>query len=292
MTWASIERHILVFSSHRYRFYAHTIPIIFCLIYPILLYTYTIFFYACEQIFDYQQVLCGSPCFKHTSFILNGYDMDKKLFKLLTRVLTQDRENEKKPARKARHRYERPSALRIEMNTPHHRAHGQIKESVDSPQAMYTKVLADLLQSHNYYRARHSAQPLTVSQRLNLIAQKYAEYLAATSKFKHSRNKLGDDSLGENLYMQWISQGKVPVSGREAAKNWYDEIALYNFKHPRYSEDTGHFTQMIWQSTQRMGVGVALSRDGREVYIVTNYYPVGNIINHGYFEKNVLPTKY
>ncbi|CAF0941925.1 unnamed protein product [Adineta steineri] len=217
---------------------------------------------------------------------------DKKLFKLLTRVLTQDRENEKKPARKARHRYERPSALRIEMNTPHHRAHGQIKESVDSPQAMYTKVLADLLQSHNYYRARHSAQPLTVSQRLNLIAQKYAEYLAATSKFEHSRNKLGDDLLGENLYMQWISQGKVPVSGREAAKNWYDEIALYNFKHPRYSEDTGHFTQMIWQSTQRMGVGVALSRDGREVYIVTNYYPVGNIINHGYFEKNVLPAKY
>ncbi|CAF0923981.1 unnamed protein product [Adineta steineri] len=70
MTWASIERHILVFSSHRHRFDAHTIPLIFCLIYPILFYTYTIFFYPCEQIFEYQQVLCGSPCFKRTSFIL------------------------------------------------------------------------------------------------------------------------------------------------------------------------------------------------------------------------------
>jgi hypothetical protein len=48
---------------------------------------------------------------------------------------------------------------------------------------------------------------------------------------------------------------------------------------------------MIWQATQKMGVGVALSADGREVYIVTNYYPTGNIINPGYFEKNVLPAR-
>ncbi len=156
---------------------------------------------------------------------------------------------------------------------------------------MYSKVLSDVLQSHNYYRARHSAPSLTISQRLNQIAQKYAEYLAATSKFEHSRNKLGDESLGENLYMQWISHGKVPVSGRKAAKAWYDEIDLYSFKHPKYSEETGHFTQMIWQATQKMGVGVALSADGREVYIVTNYYPTGNIINPGYFEKNVLPAR-
>jgi hypothetical protein len=38
-----------------------------------------------------------------------------------------------------------------------------------------------------------------------------------------------------------------------------------------------------------MGVGVAFSPDGREVYVVTNYYPAGNIVSPGYFEKNVLP---
>ncbi|CAF1457869.1 unnamed protein product [Rotaria sordida] len=68
MTWASIERHILVFSSQYFRllhqkFYGHYTPIIICLIYP------------CNQIFDYQQVLCGSPCFKRTTFLLNAYDM-------------------------------------------------------------------------------------------------------------------------------------------------------------------------------------------------------------------------
>ena len=147
-----------------------------------------------------------------------------------------------------------------------------------------------MLQMHNHYRARHSASPLTISQRLNHIAQGYADHLAATGKFEHSGNKLGNESTGENLYMQWISFGKVPVSARDAAKSWYDEIKLYNFRHPQYSEETGHFTQMIWKSTQRLGVGYALSSDGREVYVVTNYYPAGNIINHGYFESNVLPA--
>ncbi len=156
---------------------------------------------------------------------------------------------------------------------------------------MYSTVLSDMLQLHNYYRERHSAPPLTISQRLNHIAQKYAEHLAATGKFEHSGNKLDNESLGENLYMQWTSHGQVPVSARDAAKSWYSEIEFYSFKHPQYSEETGHFTQMIWKSSNKLGVGVALSATGREVYVVTNYYPAGNITNHGYFEKNVLPAK-
>ncbi len=149
-----------------------------------------------------------------------------------------------------------------------------------------------MLQLHNYYRARHSAPPLTISQRLNNMAQNYAEYLAATGKFEHSGNKLDNESLGENLYMQWISRGRVQVSARDAMESWYEEIDLYSFKHPEYSEETGHFTQMIWKSSEKLGVGVALSGDGREVYFVTYYYPAGNIINHGYFKKNVLPAKH
>jgi uncharacterized protein YkwD len=124
---------------------------------------------------------------------------------------------------------------------------------------------------------------------LNQIAQSYAEYLAATSKFEHSGNKLGEESLGENLYMEWISDGRVRASARKAVKSWYDEISLHNFDRPKFSKETGHFTQMVWKSTRKMGVGVAYSPDGREVYVVTNYYPAGNIVSPGYFEKNVLP---
>lgn len=148
-----------------------------------------------------------------------------------------------------------------------------------------------MLKLHNYHRARHCAGPLTISQRLNQIAQSYAEHLAATSTFEHSGNKLGDKPLGENLYMQWISKGRVKSSAKAAVKSWYDEIALHDFDNPKYSAETGHFTQMVWKSTKTMGVGMAYSPDGREVYIVTNYYPAGNIISPGYFEQNVLPPK-
>jgi uncharacterized protein YkwD len=167
-----------------------------------------------------------------------------------------------------------------------------MKDRVVSPKVTYAKVLSDMLQYHNYYRARHSASPLTISQRLNHIAQKYAEHLAATGKFEHSGNTFENEAIGENLFMEWISEGKVPVSAREAANSWYEEISMYKFKNPQYSEETGHFTQMIWKSSQKLGVGVALSANGREVYIVTNYYPAGNIINPGYFDKNVLPAKH
>src|ERR1700728_2012390 len=114
-----------------------------------------------------------------------------------------------------------------------------------------------MLRLHNSYRAHHSAPPLTISQRLNKIAQGYAEYLAATSKFEHSGNQLGNEPLGENLYMQWISDGRVKASGKAAVRHWYDEIALYNFKKPKFSKETGHFTQMVWRSSRKMGVGVA-----------------------------------
>ncbi|CAF1174750.1 unnamed protein product [Rotaria sordida] len=215
---------------------------------------------------------------------------DKILAKLVDRLPSQDHKNDKKVVRKARHRYERPSKLHADIAQKRARVHEH--HHFESLKIMYSKFVSDVLQLHNYYRARHSASPLTISQRLNYIAQKYAEHLAATSKFEHSGNRFGNESLGENLYMQWISHGKVPVSAKEATKHWYDEIELYDFKRPYYSEDTGHFTQMIWKSTERMGVGFALSADEREVYIVANYYPAGNIINPGYFEKNVLPAKH
>ncbi|CAF3425000.1 unnamed protein product, partial [Rotaria sp. Silwood2] len=141
----------------------------------------------------------------------------------------------------------------------------------------------------NNYRARHCAPPLVISQRLNQIAQSYAEHLAATSTFEHSGNQLENEPLGENLYMQWITFGRAPGSAREAVKGWYDEISMHNFQRPKFSPKTGHFTQLVWKSSKKLGVGIAYSPDRRGVYVVANYYPAGNIMGSGSFEKNVLP---
>jgi glioma pathogenesis-related protein 2 len=194
--------------------------------------------------------------------------------------------HDRKVERHARHRYERPSTWQASLvDKQHHRTESE------STHLVHAKLISNMLYLHNYYRARHSAAPLVISQRLNRIAQSYAEHLAATSTFEHSGSRLDNEPLGENLYMQWISRGRVPVSVRSAMKSWYEEIDLYDFQHPKYSEETGHFTQLVWKSTKKLGVGVALSADGREVYFVTNYYPAGNFINHGFFERNVLPVR-
>jgi len=87
---------------------------------------------------------------------------------------------------------------------------------------------------------------------------------------------------GQNIY--WSSPRSSAAS---AVKDWYSEITDpgYDWRRPGYTSGTGHFTQVIWASTKK--VGMATSSDGK--YIVANYSPGGNITNAGYFEKNVPP---
>ena len=152
-------------------------------------------------------------------------------------------------------------------------------------------MIKEMLKLHNFHRARHCSPPLVISNRLNGTAQSYAEYLAATSTFEHSHMDLDGEGLGENLYMAWISYGPVKVDAKAAMKSWYDEISMHDFNKPKFSTETGHFTQLVWKGSKKLGVGVALSPNGREVYIVTHYFPAGNIVGPGYFERNVLPPK-
>jgi hypothetical protein len=69
---------------------------------------------------------------------------------------------------------------------------------------------------------------------------------------------------------------------------WYDEVSAYDYNNPVFSMATGHFTALVWSSTQFVGVGFAVS-DGGQAYYVANYKPQGNVI--GAFADNVHPIK-
>lgn len=43
----------------------------------------------------------------------------------------------------------------------------------------------------------------------------------------------------------------------EAVKAWYDEIKSYNFDKAEFTPQTGHFTQVVWKGSQKLGVGFA-----------------------------------
>ncbi|VDD85179.1 unnamed protein product [Enterobius vermicularis] len=72
-----------------------------------------------------------------------------------------------------------------------------------------------------------------------------------------------------------------------AVKSWYDEVQYYNYSCPGFCANTGHFTQLVWKSSQRVGVGIAKSSRTGMTVVVANYYPAGNMM--GQFPSNVLP---
>ncbi|XP_044188103.1 Golgi-associated plant pathogenesis-related protein 1-like [Thunnus albacares] len=135
----------------------------------------------------------------------------------------------------------------------------------------------EFLETHNTYRARHGAQPLTYNSELNAAAQKWADHLLQTNSSEHSKS-------GENIFNMSSSE-PLKLTGKEAVESWYNEIKDYNWGRPGFSGSTGHFTQVVWKESIELGVGLAT--DGNNVFVVGQYRPPGNMLEC--FEKNVLP---
>lgn len=79
--------------------------------------------------------------------------------------------------------------------------------------------------------------------------------------------------------------------GADPTSYWYSEIAAYDFNKPEYSPKTGHFTQVVWKESERMGVGYAVTVEDSQnvVYVVALYSPGGNVDDD--FAKNVISAK-
>ena len=72
----------------------------------------------------------------------------------------------------------------------------------------------------------------------------------------------------------------------------FDRICQLGFKKTElftfiFLNISGHFTQVVWQGTQEVGVAFATYQDGefKKLVVVGNYYPAGNIMKA--FEDNV-----
>ena len=75
--------------------------------------------------------------------------------------------------------------------------------------------------------------------------------------------------------------------GNKVTRAWYNEVNDYDFKKPAISQKTAHFTQLLWKDSTKLGVGYALSEDGRTVFVVAQYAPPGNIKSE--LTQNVFP---
>ncbi|XP_015790486.1 protein PRY2 [Tetranychus urticae] len=137
----------------------------------------------------------------------------------------------------------------------------------------------DCLSKHNQLRSLHAVEPLTINDKLNELAQDWANHLASIGSLSH-RPK---NEFGENVF--WTSL--TAVNGDKPVESWYSEISKYNWDKAAFVSGTGHFTQVVWKGSKEIGIGKAVGSKG--TFIVCNYKPAGNFI--GKFAENVLPLK-
>lgn len=135
---------------------------------------------------------------------------------------------------------------------------------------------ARIIAAHNGERAAVGAPLLVWDNDLGTAAAAYAQQMAFTGRFEHSDRK-ARRGIGENLWMgthgaytieamigAWASEKRYFVPGifpnNSRTGNWID---------------VGHYTQMIWPATAR--VGCALASTARTDYLVCRYATAGNI---------------
>jgi len=96
--------------------------------------------------------------------------------------------------------------------------------------------------------------------------------------------KQSGSKYGENIAAGYSSSG-------DAVKDWFAEGSKYNYNSPGFSEEAGHFTQVVWKGTGAVGCAAAYCNgmlgSGKSWFLVCNYNAAGNM--EGEYPQNVLP---
>lgn len=141
-----------------------------------------------------------------------------------------------------------------------------------------------VLREHNRARAAVSVKPLRWSDALSDYAQAWAGHLAATSCELHHRKELkrmDGNAYGENLAASGQDGGPFKWDPVEGVRGWIAEKQDYPggpFTEAMHS--AGHYTQLVWSRSRRVGCGMAACRKGGWDWwiLVCNYDPPGNFL--------------
>lgn len=152
-----------------------------------------------------------------------------------------------------------------------------------------------ILDQHNYYRSIAGIPLMTWDKNIAASAQKWADKLKSSNgcRMEHSshtyrKNVGGFSYIGENLYWAWSSASVSAdaAAGKNAVDSWYAEIAYFQYSSkgvvcPRRGKKgaIGHFTQVMWDKSTRLGCGYAVC-GGKSLVIVCQYGPGGNFNMH------------
>ena len=138
---------------------------------------------------------------------------------------------------------------------------------------------ARILAAQNALRQQAGVQPLVWDPALGQAAANYAFQLAATNTFQHS-DRHARPGIGENLWMgsHGVFSYETMVGGWGLEKRFFVRGTFPNNSRTGNWYDVGHYTQIVWPTTTR--VGCAVASNARNDYLVCRYSPAGNIDGH------------
>ena len=136
---------------------------------------------------------------------------------------------------------------------------------------------ARILALHNLEREHIGAPTLEWDEALAQDAQGWAQSLVASGRFEHSP-QVTRRNQGENLFMG--TSGFYPIDAMIGS--FLEERSDFRpGTFPAVSRSgnwhrVGHYTQLIWPQTRRIGCAIAQGR-GDDV-LVCRYWPAGNVM--------------
>ncbi|XP_053458673.1 cysteine-rich secretory protein 2-like [Nycticebus coucang] len=141
-----------------------------------------------------------------------------------------------------------------------------------------SQVQRDIVAKHNELR-RAVSPPASnmLKMEWNAEAATNAQKWANKCTLEHSNpeERKTTTKCGENLYMS-----SDPTTWSSAIQNWYDESQDFEYgvgqKYPNRA--VGHYTQLVWYSSFRVGCGIAYcpNQESLKYYYVCHYCPAGN----------------
>ena len=108
---------------------------------------------------------------------------------------------------------------------------------------------ADILDAHNQVRRNASPTPDPPLPDLEWDGElaASAEAWANRCVFEHS-----DGNVGENIYAS-----TAPSEGAAAVMSWASEVSDYDYDSNTCTRVCGHYTQIVWRDSVRLGCGFA-----------------------------------
>lgn len=143
---------------------------------------------------------------------------------------------------------------------------------------------AAFVAAHNKWRAEVGVtEKLAYSRELEMSAQVWADYLKKNNRCKMRHSKR-DGRSGENIFwasaLAWSDGRKElqQVTAKQVVDRWGSEKANYDYTNNSCmpGKMCGHYTQVVWRATRKVGCAMAVCDDTQAQVWVCQYQPAGN----------------